>query len=267
MNGLVNKSVVVTGAAQGVGEAVARQLAREGCSLFLVDCQRERLDLLAVDLGACVAGVACVDLMDVSATGSVIPAAVGAMGCVDGLASVAGQAPRGTVLSTSVDDWDRCVALNLRSHFQLVQATARHLVERGSPGVVALAGSLNAYGGQPDLCAYSAAKGGLVAFAKHAAYALLPHRIRVNIVNFGWIRTPGEVAVQQQVCGRPPGWLDRAGLELPFGKLIEPGEAAEVLVYLLSDRSSVMTGSAVDFEQSVPGAGPTTGLRSAPLSL
>ena len=140
------------------------------------------------------------------------------------------------------------ISLNLRAHFQLIKGVARHLVERGAPGAIACAGSLNAYGGQPDLCAYSAAKGGLLTLVRHAAHALLPHQIRVNIVNFGWMHTQGEIEIQASVHGHDEAWLHQAASELPFGRLIRPSEAAHLLTYLLTDDSAVMTGAAIDSE-------------------
>jgi NAD(P)-dependent dehydrogenase (short-subunit alcohol dehydrogenase family) len=129
------------------------------------------------------------------------------------------------------------------------------------PGSIAVAGSLNAFGGQPDLCAYSVAKGGLLTLVKHAAHALLPHQIRVNIVNFGWMHTQGEIDIQASAHGHDEAWLHQAASALPMGRLIEPAEAAHLLAYLLTNDSGVMTGSAINYDQSVPGSGPTTARR------
>ncbi|MEM9656415.1 MAG: SDR family oxidoreductase, partial [Actinomycetota bacterium] len=128
------------------------------------------------------------------------------------------------------------------------------------------AGSLNAFGGQTNLTAYSSAKGGLLTLVKHAAHALLPHQIRVNIVNFGWMHTQGEIDIQAGAHGHDQEWLERAAQELPMGRLIRPEEAANLLAYLLSPDSGVMTGSAINYDQSVPGSGPTTATRDDPLS-
>jgi len=180
------------------------------------------------------------------------------MGQIDLLASGAGLGLRGTILDTSVELWDEMIAINLRSHFQLIQGVARNLIERDAPGSIAVAGSMNALGGQSNLCAYSAAKGGLVTLVRHCAHALLPHRIRVNIVNFGWMHTEGEVEIQAAAHGQDEVGLLSAASELPFGRLIQPTEAAHLVEYLLTDDSSVMTGSTINFDQSVPGSGPTT---------
>ncbi len=189
-NDLTGRVAIVTGAAQGVGEATARALAARGASLVLTDRKADQLEAVAKELHDQVPAVAVVaDLSDPAGPPQVIEGALDAMGQVDLLASVAGLGLRGTILDTTVELWDEMINLNLRSHFQLIQGVARNLVERDAPGSIAVAGSMNALGGQSNLCAYSAAKGGLVTLVRHCAHALLPHRIRVNIVNFGWMHT------------------------------------------------------------------------------
>jgi NAD(P)-dependent dehydrogenase (short-subunit alcohol dehydrogenase family) len=262
-NDLAGRVAIVTGAAQGVGEATARALANRGASLVLTDRKADQVQAVAKDLADQVPTTAILaDLSDPAGPPQVIEGALAEMGQIDLLASVAGLGLRGTILDTSVELWNEMVNLNLRSHFQLIQGVARNLVERDAPGSIAVAGSMNALGGQSNLCAYSAAKGGLVTLVRHCAHALLPHRIRVNIVNFGWMHTTGELEIQASAHGQDEAGLLQAASELPFGRLIEPAEAARLVEYLLTDDSSVMTGSTINFDQSVPGSGPTTEPRS-----
>lgn len=264
---LTGRVAIVTGAAQGVGEATAHALAKRGATLVLTDVKADDVASTASDIGGeHTPTVVVADLADPTGPSQIVAQALEHTGQVDMLASVAGYAARGNILDTTIEQWDEAHALNLRAHFQLIQGVARHLVERDAPGSIAVAGSLNAYGGQPDLCAYSAAKGGLLTLVRHAAHALLPHRIRVNIVNFGWIHTQGEIDIQAEVHGNDEAALTEAAAALPFGRLIDPAEAGTLLTYLLSDDSSVMTGSAINFDQSVPGSGPTTAVRTDVLS-
>ncbi len=259
---LTGRVAIVTGAAQGVGEATAHALAKRGATLVLTDIKADGLASTVTDIGGENPPIGIVvDLADSVGPQNIVAQAIERAGRIDMLASLAGYAARGNILDTSVEQWDQAHALNLRAHFQLIQGVANHLVERDAPGAIAVAGSLNAYGGQPDLCAYSAAKGGLVTLVRHAAHALLPHRIRVNIVNFGWMHTQGEIDIQASVHGKDAAWLTEAATALPFGRLITPSEAASLLTYLLSDDSGVMTGSAINYDQSVPGSGPTTAPR------
>ena len=255
---LTGKVALVTGAAQGVGEATARALAERGARLVLTDIKTDEVKRVASTLKHAEPLVVVADLADPAGPVKIVKTALESAGQVDMLASVAGYAARGTIVDTTVEQWDAMTNLNMRAHFQLIQGVARHLIERDAPGSIACAGSLNAYGGQTNLCAYSSAKGGLMTLVKHAAHALLPHRIRVNLINFGWMHTQGEIDIHSQLQSRGESWLHEAASELPFGKLIQPDDAATLLEYLLTNDSSVMTGSTIDFDQSVPGAGPTT---------
>lgn len=261
-NDLQGKVALVTGAAQGVGQATAHALAKRGASLILTDINAERLTESAKDMDVEHKVVIIADLADAAGPEQIISEGLEQAGRIDMLASVAGYAARGNILETTVELWDQMINLNMRSHFQLIQGVARHLIEEDRPGSIACAGSLNAFGGQTNLTAYSSAKGGLLTLVKHAAHALLPHQIRVNIVNFGWMLTQGEIDIQAKAHDHDEEWLRQVGSELPMGRLIQPVEAAALIEYLATDDSGVMTGSSINFDQSVPGSGPTTATRT-----
>ena len=220
---LTGKVAIVTGAGQGVGEATAHALAKRGATLVLTDINADRLAGTANEVGGEVQPITvAADLTVPAGPELIVSQAIERAGQVDMLASVAGHASRGTILDTTVDQWDQMHHLNVRAHFQLIQGVARHLVERGAPGSIACAGSLNAFGGQPDLCAYSAAKGGLLTLARHAAHALLPHRVRVNIVNFDGCThrarsrsKPRPTATMKRGSTRPPATFPSVGSSNP----------------------------------------------------
>ena len=90
---------------------------------------------------------------------------------------------------------------------------------------------------------------------RNAAFALMRDRIRVNLLNPGWMDTPAEDAIQRRYHGGGDDWLARAEAEQPFGRLIKPDEVARAICFLLSDESGMMTGACLDFDQSVIGAG------------
>jgi NAD(P)-dependent dehydrogenase (short-subunit alcohol dehydrogenase family) len=112
---------------------------------------------------------------------------------------------------------------------------------------------MSSHGGQPHLSPYSATKAGLVGLTRNAAHAHRWDRIRVNGVNIGWTETEGEDAVQREFHGAGDDWLERAAETLPMGRLGQPDDAAALVVLLLSDRSGVVTGSVVDWDQEVVG--------------
>jgi NAD(P)-dependent dehydrogenase (short-subunit alcohol dehydrogenase family) len=126
----------------------------------------------------------------------------------------------------------------------------------GVAGSIVNIGSLAAYGNVPILMAYAASKGALVTLTKNVAYTVMRHRIRVNTLNIGWMDTPGEDAIQRNYHGAGDDWLEQAETTQPFGRLLKPEEVARAVAFLASDESGMMTGSIVDFDQSVIGAGP-----------
>jgi NAD(P)-dependent dehydrogenase (short-subunit alcohol dehydrogenase family) len=110
------------------------------------------------------------------------------------------------------------------------------------------------HGGQPYLSPYAAAKAGLAGLTRNTAFAHRWDRIRINGVNIGWTQTEGEDAIQRQFHDADDSWLDAANAQLPMGKMGQVDEIADFVVFLLSDRSGVVTGSVIDWDQYVPGA-------------
>jgi NAD(P)-dependent dehydrogenase (short-subunit alcohol dehydrogenase family) len=100
---------------------------------------------------------------------------------------------------------------------------------------------------------YSASKGALATITKNAAYSLLRDRIRVNALNIGWMDTPGEDHTQRHSDGKAEDWLAQAESAQPFKRLLKPEEVARTIAFLSSGESGMMTGSIIDFDQSVAG--------------
>jgi NAD(P)-dependent dehydrogenase (short-subunit alcohol dehydrogenase family) len=109
-------------------------------------------------------------------------------------------------------------------------------------------------GGQPYLAPYAAAKAGLAGLTRNVAWAHRRDRVRVNTLDIGWTDTEGEDATQRRFHGAGDDWRERAAAGLPMGRLADPDEIAEMVVFLLSDRSGVVTGSVIDWDQHVAGA-------------
>jgi NAD(P)-dependent dehydrogenase (short-subunit alcohol dehydrogenase family) len=174
-------------------------------------------------------------------------------GRVDCLVNAAGLTSRGTLLDTTPELFDAHIAVNLRGPFFLMQAVVRSLVERGAPGSIVNVISSSELGGQPYLAPYVAAKAGLAGLTRNAAHAHRFDRIRINGVDIGWTDTEGEDAIQRAYHGAGDDWRARAARKLPMGKLGRVDEIADFIVFLLSDRSGVVTGSVLDWDQNVFG--------------
>jgi NAD(P)-dependent dehydrogenase (short-subunit alcohol dehydrogenase family) len=249
---------VITGGTQGLGEATARLLARRGAGGLVISGRNaERGKSVAGELDSlgCPTEFVQADLADVDACAAVVHRADDTFGTVHALINCAASADRSTVWSTSPELWDEMIAVNTRAPFFLAQATARIMRRDGIEGSITNVISMAAYGGQPYITAYAISKGALIALTRNLAFSLLPNRIRVNALCPGWMATPGEDATQRRFHGAEDGWLERASSRQPFGRLIDPSEAARALAFLASDESGLMTGAIVDYDQTVRGAG------------
>jgi NAD(P)-dependent dehydrogenase (short-subunit alcohol dehydrogenase family) len=254
---LTGQVVVVTGAARGIGAAVAELAAASGAgALLLTDRDGEACREVERRLAAGGATVASVeaDLADREAPAAIARAAVAAFGRIDGLVNAAGLTTRASLLDGTSEVWDELFAINARAPFFLMQAAAADMLARGAPGAVVNVLSMNAHCGGPDLAIYAATKGALATLTRNAANAHLADRIRVNGINLGWTATEAEHRMQAETLGLGPGWLQAAGARMPLGRLLRPEEAARLAVFLLSDASVPMTGALIDLEQRVLGA-------------
>ena len=193
------------------------------------------------------------DLGDPLAARGSVEEVVAAFGRIDSLVNSAGLTSRGTLLDTTPELFDAHIAVNLRGPFFAMQAAVQDMVDRGAPGTIVNVISSSELGGQPYLAPYVAAKAGLAGLTRNVAHAHRFDRIRINGVDIGWTDTEGEDATQRAFHGAGDTWRDEAGRRLPMGKLGQVDEIADFIVFLLSDRSGVVTGSVIDWDQHVLG--------------
>jgi len=251
---LTERVVLVSGGTQGVGAGVAPAAARAGAAAVVVTGRRpEPGQALAAELRGSGAQALYVRA-DVASAGASAAAAVERFGRVDCLVNAAGLTSRGTLLDTTPELFDAHIAVNLRGPFFLMQAVVADMVRRRAPGTIVNIISSSELGGQPYLAPYVAAKAGLAGLTRNAAYAHRHDRIRINGLDIGCTETEGEDATQRAFHGAADDWRERAAATLPMGKLSQVDEIADFVVFLLSGRSGVVTGSVIDWDQNVPGA-------------
>ncbi|WP_416974765.1 SDR family oxidoreductase [Streptomyces sp. 4F14] len=249
---LKDKVVLVNGGSQGVGAAIARACVREGAKVAVTGRRPEVGEALAAELGPDALYVRA-DLSDAAQAKAAVGTVVDVYGRVDCLVNSAGLTSRGTLLDTTPELFDAHIAINLKGPFFAMQAAVADMVSRGEPGTVVNIITSSAHGGQPFLAPYVAAKAGLIGLTRNAAHAHRWDRVRINGLNIGWTATEGEDATQRAFHGAEDGWLAEASAKLPMGKLGQPDEIADFVVLLLSDRSGVVTGSVIDWDQNVLG--------------
>lgn len=256
---------LVTGGTQGLGFATASLLKAKGAAgLMLVgrdaDKGRAAADALAAD--DCRVEFVAVDLAEPDGPSACVAAADAAFGTLHATINCAAATFRGTVWDSTAEMWDEMLALNVRAAALIAQESAQCMVRKGTDGSIVLIGSVARHGGNANLLPYAASKMALVAVTRNMAYSLMRHRVRVNLLNPGWMDTPAEDVVQRRYEGASDGWLERAEAEQPMGKLIKPDEIAHTIVHLCSPESGFLTGQDIDWDQTVLGAGP--GVRPGP---
>lgn len=256
MGMLDNKVLLVSGGTQGVGAAIARAAGREGATVTVTGRRPEPGQALVAELVT--KGVPAMyvhtDVADVAQAQASVTAVISAYGRVDCLANAAALTSRGSLINTSPALFDQHVAVNLRAPFFLMQSVVADMLARHATGTIVNIISIAEHCGQSYLAPYSATKAGLAALTRNAAHAHRFDRIRINGLNIGWTDTEGEDAVQRLFHGAGDDWRERAGETLPMGRLGQVDEIADFVVFLLSERSGVVTGSVIDWDQNVVGA-------------
>ncbi len=254
---LDGKVVLVSGGTQGLGAAVAAAAARNGADVAVTGRRKDVGERFAAELadgsGRQVLYVQA-DAGDVSEGRAAVVEAIDRLGRIDCLVNCAGLTTRGSMLDTTPELFDEHIAVNLRGPFFLMQAAIKDMVARGEGGSIVNIITMSSHGGQPYLAPYVASKSGLVGLTRNAAFAHRWDRIRINGVNIGWTQTEGEDAIQRRFHNAGDDWLEKAAAGLPMGKLGQVDEIADFVVFLLSARSGVVTGSVIDWDQAIPGA-------------
>jgi NAD(P)-dependent dehydrogenase (short-subunit alcohol dehydrogenase family) len=232
---------IVTGAAQGLGRAVALRLAAPGLHVAVWDTQAdgaEETARLCRERGA----VSQAWTVDVGAEDQVEGAVadfIRAWGSPDGLVANAGIFPRSRALDMQLSEWDRVLRANLTGTFLCARAAARAMIQGGGGGAIVTMASGRALAGAANGAHYSATKGGIISLTKSLALDWAAHGIRVNCV------IPGISDTAQPRVEMSDDQLYAAGARIPLGRIGQPEDIAGVVAFLLGSDAAYMTGQSV----------------------
>jgi NAD(P)-dependent dehydrogenase (short-subunit alcohol dehydrogenase family) len=235
--GLAGRVCIVTGAAQGIGAACARRLARDGALVVLADIADAPGAALAQELGG--SYVHC-DVGDKAQVDTLVAKAMLDHGRIDVLVNNAGIFKAAEFLDVSEADFDAVLRVNLKGSFLVGQAVAREMAKAGRGAIVNMS-SVNAVLTIPTIASYNVSKGGINQLTRVMALALADKGIRVNAVAPGTIAT--ELAAKAVLTSEDA--KRRIMSRTPMKRLGEPGEVADVVAWLASDAASYVTGEIV----------------------
>ena len=235
----MNRVVLVTGAAGGIGSALCRRFVEQGDTVLALDLNPAALDALAATLGADRVAPVVADLADPASVQAAVAQAVKLRGPVDVLVANAGGAKAPTLAATDIASWQRDVNLNLNGTFYTVEAVRASMIERRQ-GALVLIGSVNGITslGHP---AYSAAKAGLISYTKALALELGKYGIRANIVCPGTVKT----RAWQARVDKNPQVFENLKKYYPLRDFATPDDIADAVSFLASPMARVITGVAL----------------------
>ena len=235
--GLAGRVCIVTGGAQGIGEACVRRFAREGAHAVIADIDDVRGTALALELGALF--VPC-DVGDKAQVDALVARTLAAHGRIDVLVSNAGIFRAAEFLDMTEDDFDAVLRVNLKGAFLMGQAVAREMAKAGRGSIIHMS-SVNGVLAIPTIAGYNVSKGGINQLTRVMALSLADKGIRVNAVAPGTIAT--ELAAQAVLTSEEA--RARIMSRTPMRRLGEPSEIADTVAYLASDAASYITGEIV----------------------
>ncbi|MDB4860373.1 SDR family oxidoreductase [Alphaproteobacteria bacterium] len=250
------KVIIITGSTQGSGAETAKLFAARGAKAITI-CGRQENKGLQIKKEIEELGAKCLyvkaDLLKVEDCKKIVALTDKEFGTVHSLVNVAGYTERGTILSATLENYENNFNINARAPFILIQEVVKIMIRDKNNGTIANVLSMAMYSGMPFIVAYSGSKAALATMTKNIANSLAGHQIRVNALNIGWTDTPAEHDIQKRVHKKGEDWLSKEENKVPYKRLTKPLDVAKGLAFMCSDESGLMTGSVIDFDQTVNG--------------
>jgi 3-oxoacyl-[acyl-carrier protein] reductase len=242
---LTDQVCVVTGAGQGLGRAIALEMAQEGARLVLLERNRETLHGVAAEIAE-LGGTSLafpLDVTDYGAYGRAVQEAVDKLGRVDVLVSNAAiNPPTRTILNDTLEDWRRTIGINLEAVYMGSKLVATHMAARRSGRIISIA-SIQGFASSGECGSYNAAKGGVITLTKSMAVELGPFGILVNAVAPGFMRTAMSIVNGVDETETPDfiEWYVNKG-KVPLRRTGYPEDVSGAVIFLASPYCRYMTG-------------------------
>lgn len=246
---LDGKAAIITGASRGLGLAIARSLAREGCNLVICARGADELADAASGLREEGGGVVelALDITDVGAADALVEAATDNFGRLDVFVGNAGGNRRGAFTETSDDDWEAILDLNLKAHIRTSRAAIPLLKRSGDGSITFISSIFGRESGGAGLSIYNTTKSALISLAKVMAAELGPEGIRVNTVAPGSIRFEGG-SWDRRVREQPEKMKQFVADNIPMGRFGRAEEIGDVVAFLSSPRASWISGACLNVD-------------------
>jgi len=249
---LAGKVAVVTGAARGIGRAIAQRLAQDGASVMVSDIDEPGAQAVAAGIAAAGGTAAAwrADVAEEAGPAHLVAQTVERYGQLDVMVANAGIIQIKPLLDLTAADWDRTFAVNARGVFLCFQAAARQMVAQGHGGRLLATASIAAKRGSPFQAHYQASKAAVVGFVRSAAWECGPHGITVNCYCPGIVDTDMWQQIDRErgrLLGKQPGELLQEQARLsPLGRIEVPDDVAPLVSFLASEESRYITGQAIN---------------------
>ncbi len=241
---LQNKVIVISGGTKGVGRTMAEEFARAGANVVIggrdVDAARKIIRIIKTYGRESI--FVPTDVRNVDDCGNLFDTAYEHFGKIDGFFNYAGVTPVSPLDTCDQETFDQIMEVNFRGAFFCCQSAVKYMRKNGG-GSIVLTGSPHAWGGEKDRAAYACSKGVLLTLMNHIAKNYGEEQIRCNYLTLGWTPTDGEVALRIAQGQTEAELRKEAAKVIPMGRMNEKSDYVGILIYLMSDESSMISGS------------------------